>query len=186
MGLLDDAIREHLELKRRRGADPGEVAREQRDALDVEEPVASEAGLEPGLIEADGAEIEGERPADGSGVPVGDEVPQAQELADVESPGADHLESTEDAGRPQAGSPGAAGYGLASTLGEETAEIDMQSVLDQGDDPARLSSPAPPEFTDAPGRGFEQDPSYDEPRGEDDERADVQRPIPGQERLSFE
>src|SRR5664280_2484566 len=34
MGLLDDAIREHLELKRRRGADPGEVAREQREALD--------------------------------------------------------------------------------------------------------------------------------------------------------
>ena len=35
MGLLDDAIREHLELKRRRGADPEEVAREQREALDV-------------------------------------------------------------------------------------------------------------------------------------------------------
>jgi hypothetical protein len=34
MGLLDDAIREHLELKRRRGADPGEVAREQREVLD--------------------------------------------------------------------------------------------------------------------------------------------------------
>lgn len=34
MGLLDDAIRDHLELKRRRGADPGEVAREQREALD--------------------------------------------------------------------------------------------------------------------------------------------------------
>ncbi len=27
MGLLDDAIREHLELKRRHGADPDEVAR---------------------------------------------------------------------------------------------------------------------------------------------------------------
>lgn len=33
MGLLDDAIRDHLELKRRRGADPGEVAREQSEAL---------------------------------------------------------------------------------------------------------------------------------------------------------
>ena len=33
MGLLDDAIREHLELKRRRGADPDEVARAERDAL---------------------------------------------------------------------------------------------------------------------------------------------------------
>ena len=33
MGLLDDAIREHLELKRRRGADADEVARLEDEAL---------------------------------------------------------------------------------------------------------------------------------------------------------
>jgi hypothetical protein len=33
MGLLDDAIREHLELKRLRGADPDEVSRLEREAL---------------------------------------------------------------------------------------------------------------------------------------------------------
>ena len=33
MGLLDDAIREHLDLKRRRGADPAEIERAERDAL---------------------------------------------------------------------------------------------------------------------------------------------------------
>ena len=33
MGLLDDAIREHLELKRRRGADSSEVARQEREAF---------------------------------------------------------------------------------------------------------------------------------------------------------
>ena len=33
MGLLDDAIREHLDLKRRRGADPTEVEREEREVL---------------------------------------------------------------------------------------------------------------------------------------------------------
>jgi hypothetical protein len=33
MGLLDDAIREHLDLKRRRGADPDEVERAEREAL---------------------------------------------------------------------------------------------------------------------------------------------------------
>ena len=45
MGLLDDAIREHLELKRQRGADPSEVAREQREALDapVQEASAEDA-----------------------------------------------------------------------------------------------------------------------------------------------
>ncbi|HXN37024.1 MAG TPA: hypothetical protein VN892_03225 [Solirubrobacteraceae bacterium] len=34
MGLLDDAIREHLELKRRAGAEPGEIARVEREALE--------------------------------------------------------------------------------------------------------------------------------------------------------
>lgn len=33
MGLLDDAIREHLDLQRRRGADPSEVERAEREAL---------------------------------------------------------------------------------------------------------------------------------------------------------
>jgi hypothetical protein len=33
MGLLDDAIREHLDLKRRRGADPSQIAKEEADAL---------------------------------------------------------------------------------------------------------------------------------------------------------
>ena len=33
MGILDDAIRDHLELKRRRGADPAEVERAEREAL---------------------------------------------------------------------------------------------------------------------------------------------------------
>lgn len=42
MGLLDDAIREHLELKRRHGADPGEVARLEHEALGParREPIA--------------------------------------------------------------------------------------------------------------------------------------------------
>jgi hypothetical protein len=58
MGLLDDAIREHLDLKRRRGADPTEIERAEREALgpvrrgpDVggedAPPAEAEAGLEP-------------------------------------------------------------------------------------------------------------------------------------------
>jgi hypothetical protein len=51
MGLLDDAIRDHLELKRLRGADPGEVAREQEEALT---PVLGDEGAatedEPVLV----------------------------------------------------------------------------------------------------------------------------------------
>jgi hypothetical protein len=33
MGFLDDAIREHLDLKRRHGADPAEIERAEREAL---------------------------------------------------------------------------------------------------------------------------------------------------------
>src|SRR5436189_187329 len=33
MGLLDDAIREHLDLKRRRGGDPVEIERAEQEAL---------------------------------------------------------------------------------------------------------------------------------------------------------
>jgi hypothetical protein len=59
MGLLDDAIREHLELKRRRGADPGEVERQEREALGARErqaefapaPEAAE-GEPPEVVEA--------------------------------------------------------------------------------------------------------------------------------------
>lgn len=48
MGLLDDAIRDHLDLKRRRGADPAEIERAEREALGPvhREPIASEEGAE--------------------------------------------------------------------------------------------------------------------------------------------
>ena len=46
MGMLDDAIREHLELKRLRGADPVEVAREEHEALD---PVPRDERASPDL-----------------------------------------------------------------------------------------------------------------------------------------
>ena len=63
MGLLDDAIREHLDLKRRRGADPTEIDRAEREALG---PVRR------------GPEITGEEPA-------GDEAPPPAPAAEVEA-----------------------------------------------------------------------------------------------------
>jgi len=73
MGLLDDAIREHLELKRLHGADPEEVSRQEEEALGAarqaefarpeEEPEAEAAAedsekpsAEPFDVEADEAE----------------------------------------------------------------------------------------------------------------------------------
>jgi hypothetical protein len=74
MGLLDDAIREHLELKRRRGADPTEIEREEAEALgpvrrgdvELQESYGEESGSypdEPAGLEDPGvayAEVEDE------------------------------------------------------------------------------------------------------------------------------
>ena len=53
MGLLDDAIREHLDLKRRRGADPAELERAEREALG---PVRRKGDVAPADYPADADE----------------------------------------------------------------------------------------------------------------------------------
>jgi hypothetical protein len=55
MGLLDDAIRDHLELKRRHGADPSEVARQEHEALgparrEPVDPAPATASAQPGEL----------------------------------------------------------------------------------------------------------------------------------------
>src|SRR5439155_20403900 len=72
MGLLDDAIREHLELKRRHGADPQEVARQEDEAL----------GPDPGREEDEREhdELEFEEP------PATYEAPATEALADPGTP----------------------------------------------------------------------------------------------------
>jgi hypothetical protein len=54
MGLLDDAIREHLDLKRRRGADPTEVERDEREALG---PVRRAPENQPSAEAASGSRV---------------------------------------------------------------------------------------------------------------------------------
>jgi hypothetical protein len=86
MGLLDDAIREHLELKRRRGADPDELAREQDEALG--DPRSGEFAR-PGE-DAAAAEQEPEAAAPEVEAPEPEE-PQAEE-PQVETPAAEVAE----------------------------------------------------------------------------------------------
>jgi len=64
MGLLDDAIREHLDLKRRRGADPAEVARLEHEALGPvrREPAADADAGEPADAQPAGADEHAEHP----------------------------------------------------------------------------------------------------------------------------
>lgn len=112
MGLLDDAIREHLDLKRRRGADPAQVDQQEREALGpvrrnrepgdsaaAEPPAAAaDAGLAGGAAYAD--EMAAPHPAD-TGYP--DEPGHPAYAADDGY--------SEDAEYPpQAGHPGEGGY----------------------------------------------------------------------------
>jgi hypothetical protein len=62
MGSLEDAIREHLELKRLRGADPAEVAREQHEALDP--PTGEDPAAAADALESDGTLPTGQAPAE--------------------------------------------------------------------------------------------------------------------------
>jgi hypothetical protein len=57
MGLLDDAIREHLELKRSHGGDPSEIERQEREAFG---PAARRQAAD----EAEAARAGGSGPAD--------------------------------------------------------------------------------------------------------------------------
>jgi hypothetical protein len=95
MGLLDDAIRDHIELKRRHGADPGEVARIETEALGParREPVAAapfDVGTEAGAAapsEASGA-VTAEAPAPPAEPGAPEPAPDAPDepVAEVEHP----------------------------------------------------------------------------------------------------
>jgi hypothetical protein len=165
MGLLDEAIREHLELKRRRGADPSAIAREEREVL---EPVSPDEPAGPDDGDGDPTQetshVAGEI-APGGAMPLDDHPHGHDQLADV------------------------------SPVGQETAELDMQAVLNEdrghedhgaadsapslgtiadGTPPAAYTAEAPAADLLEWGIASERD---HEPAPED---------VPGQERLSFE
>jgi hypothetical protein len=115
MGLLDDAIREHLDLKRRRGADPAEVERAEREALG---PVRRnrDAGGDP---ESDPSGVSGQH----------DEDRWADE------PGTEVLSSESDAG-------GWSDEPQAAAWSEESGDEDW--AYESPDRPVSTPRPTPP------------------------------------------
>jgi hypothetical protein len=83
VGLLDDAIREHLELKRLHGADPTEIARQQHEALDP--PGSEPAGGADAVPVADDPTIAEPPPPATEPAPAYDPAPVAAEPAAYES-----------------------------------------------------------------------------------------------------
>jgi hypothetical protein len=157
MGLLDEAIREHLELKRRRGGDPSAIAREEREAL------------APGLAD-EAAHAADETPTD-----IETSAPDAPLATSVPASAQDRPEDR---------------VADMAAGGQETAELDMQAVMEDDPDAADPGAPEPP-LVDGPAlAGHGDEPSEDDllewELPGDPERDPPPEPIPGQERLSFE
>ncbi len=179
MGLLDDAIREHLELKRRRGADPGEVAREQQEALDT---IGGQAPAE-----GTGTAQDASGPPAVSGAPLVDRPTDAQPEPTAvgnASPGAGSAEPVKAAVPAEPAGGASAG---------ETAELDMSSVLGDAEHPPAEGTTSEP--ADA-GESLEWEMPVDvaarevaaEEPDEDvlEETPDFLRDTPEQDRLWFE
>jgi hypothetical protein len=156
MGLLDDAIREHLELKRRSGADPSAVARDEREAL---APVLADAPADEHVADP----------------PEELDVPETETVEVVSARPAHHHGER---------------LGGLSTIGQETAELDMQAVMEEDPDAADSASPLGP-IVDGPTPPaysgqlpVEDGPGWELPSERDREQAPAD--IPGQERLTFE
>ncbi len=108
MGLLDDAIREHLELKRLRGADPGLVAREEHEAF------GPDRGDGPASAVGDVRAPEYlDEPADEDVAPMGHHA----QTSEQDNVAADDAQADDAQG--------------SSSVGQETAELDMRAVLNE-------------------------------------------------------
>jgi hypothetical protein len=205
MGLLDDAIREHLELKRRHGADPDEVAREEREALGAARARGEFASGETATA-AEGADES--TPAGGDepdvspfGVaepeefaPFGDEGPATADEA-VGAPFGDEEPATPPAGADEARAWAApdepASAPEAPAAPRAGAEDPGGAPFNVEDDaaPAEPEVPAPGGEAGAP--GYDEDPwleeerdevpaeeSLDRPSATDEEREDVLEETP--------
>jgi len=174
MGLLDEAIKEHLELKRRHGADPGEVARLEHEALGparrdpapaaVDEPVAAAPVADDDLFDDDTGEhdeVIAEERLDAplhhiepEPEPVVHEAPAPEPPAEVEQP---------------------------------TRQFSLEEVEAAKAPPEAPAEPAPPAEAEAPA-AEDVVPADDEPDGEDvlEETPEFLQETPEHDRLWFE
>lgn len=178
MGLLDDAIKEHLELKRRHGADPGEVARLEHEALGparrdpapaaVEEPVAAEPAPAPVADHDLFVDDDGDH----------DEVPAEERLeAPVHrvEPEPVAREAPEPAPEPPV------------EVEQPTRQFSLEEVEAATERPEAPAEPAPPAEAEAP-PAEDVVPADDEPDGEDvlEETPEFLQETPEHDRLWFE
>jgi hypothetical protein len=195
MGLLDDAIREHLDLKRRRGADPTDVERAEREALgpvrrDPFEHADDEPEAELGATEreaaydqaAEGYEEESAPVEAGphpEGAPFAEDEPLAEgerfaegEPFEEEEPFAEEEPLADERAFP-----------APHPAAEETAEYDVEGTFEAEHPPAH--EPPPPEPP-----AHHEPPAHEEPpHGDEDvleETPEFLQDAPEHDRLWFE
>ena len=192
MGLLDEAIKDHLELKRRHGADPGEVARLEHEALGParREPAAADATVadEPAHEDADD-DLDDEVPADERlEGPVHHAEPGQSE---AEPPAAENElrevpefepppppEHNEPAPAPEPDEP-------VASVDQPTRQFSLEELEDASTPPRR--APAEPEEESAPPHA-DVVPADEEPDGDDvlEETPEFLQETPEHDRLWFE
>ena len=166
MGLLDDAIKEHLELKRKHGAPEEEVQRQEEEALgpvrreSAQQPESMETEAEAAATDGDGTVAEegvvADTPAPGGGEQLFDgEAQPAEEPAPVEE--------VEPAEEPAAEAPPAF---EEPPVAEEAPAPEVAAA----DEPVPDPEAPEPRSTD-PGATVEYDPFADEELEEDEEPA---------------
>jgi hypothetical protein len=175
MGLLDDAIREHLDLKRRRGADPSEIAREESEALGPvrrdapeDEPAGSYADYEPAALDEPGAVYDDHDPApvfEDDDRPVPAEPPRAHD--------APYAEREDESATPPHGDP------LAHEQTREFSATELGDALGREDEaPAGPSADVVPGDDEGDGAAAAED--------ELEETPDFLQETPEHDRLWFE
>jgi hypothetical protein len=200
MGLLDEAIKEHLELKRRHGADPGEVARLEHEALGparrdpapaamVDEPVAEETVAEP--VAHDDPYLEDDAaPYDEVTAEERLEAPIHHVAPEVAEPEPEPTAAVEPAPEPPPAEP-------AVEVEQPTRQFSLEEVeaASQGAaEPAPADAPGEREPAEAPGEpeppppAEDVVPADDEPDAEDvlEETPEFLQETPEHERLWFE
>jgi hypothetical protein len=172
MGLLDDAIREHLELKRRRGADPAEVEKQEREALG---PIGAGAVAAPAVAEPETAASEA--PYDEEPVFTRDPEPEpeyAPEPAYEPEPEPEPEPAYEPEPEPVPPPPAAEAPAAPPPVSQPTQQYSVSDLEDLETD-----APAPPEDVV---------PADEDPEAEDvlDETPDFLEETPEHDRLWFE
>jgi hypothetical protein len=162
MGLLDEAIKDHLELKRRHGADPGEVARLEHEALGParREPVAEAEVAEEPVEEVVREPVAAPEPAVAEDDYEADEVPAEERL---EAP-VRHV-----APEPEA------------TVDQPTAQFSLEELEDAEEEDEEADEPPAEPHADVV-------PADEEPEGDDvlEETPEFLQETPEHDRLWFE